>query len=550
MTVNAHAAAVRDILESYFDVYPSAARDAGRRDHDARFPEIFRPSPATVRRLRDRLIAVGSDIGSELRADARTLVAWLDREAFRVEVLGRRHRGPLECLSEVDVWAYVKQPYPTVEDKLAALEAHLRGVPGFLDEAGRLLDASLPAGERMRGIEFAHALATDIRDIGGLLATCHPGTRSDRLEPFAEVAAAACEQFAQRVERTTATPAVLGPERLGEWVRVAEAVDSTAAELVDEAQAELDAIITALDEYAARLGVGHRRELYRLMEQLAPTASVRDAVEQAVTQLRMFWRDRDVVDTAAANPLVLLSRPRMFAAAQFGVSGPFEQIGHPHYLYLPQRADVPQADPLGSRRPLYLPVLEMLAVHETYPGHYLHTEVAFRATHGPRTQLRLWAGFVEGWAHYAEELAIEQGLAEDRPLLHVAQLFAALEAAARFLVHVAVHAGRWTFSEAVQHVATACDWPAHQAAREVLTATWDWRSSLYTFGKLRIRQWRRNALAGESGGLRAFHDQLLRCGFAPLGVVWQYYRDTQEEVAHNHVRDDAAHPVTVDQPGQ
>jgi uncharacterized protein (DUF885 family) len=48
---------------------------------------------------------------------------------------------------------------------------------------------------------------------------------------------------------------------------------------------------------------------------------------------------------------------------------------------------------------------------------------------------------------------------------------------------------------------------------------------MYTLGKLRIREWRRE-VAGSSGGLRAFHDGLMRAGSAPLPAALRYCRRT------------------------
>ncbi|MEU5907135.1 DUF885 family protein [Micromonospora sp. NPDC047467] len=512
--------ALSDVLAFHFDVQPCTARDLGRREFDGRFPDVTRPPVPALMELRDRLLPGGTAGSPAERADVRTAVSWLDREAFRVGVLGLRHRDPVECLVEADVWGYVKQPYASTEEKVAAVQAHLVGVPAFLRQAEEVVGATLPAGQRMHALELSRALAADLRDTVGLLAEEHPGLQAPQLDAPAEAAATACEKFAARVEMTTPEAALLGPELLQEWVRVSEGIDRTPTDLVGEAQAEVDALVAALAELVIEFGVARRRDLYDVMERPEPGQSVADCVAPMVDRLRQFWTDRDVVGVETRNPLLYRTRPRMFAAAEFGIVGPLNRP-HPHHLYLPQKA--------AQGRHFALPTLEMLAVHETYAGHYVHTEAVFRHVDGVRNSMRLWAGFVEGWAHYAEELAIEQGLADGRPLVRAAHLLAALEAATRLLVYVSVHSRRWTFGEAVQHAAHLCDWPIPQATREVLGATADWRLSLYTFGKLRIREWRRDSAANATPArLRAFHDRLLRGGFAPLAVVRQYALESEK----------------------
>jgi uncharacterized protein (DUF885 family) len=175
-------------------------------------------------------------------------------------------------------------------------------------------------------------------------------------------------------------------------------------------------------------------------------------------------------------------------------------------------------------------MLEVIAVHEASPGHYVHTEASFRGPSVIRTCIPCSAGFPEGWAHYAEELAVEHGLAHERPLVEVAQLKSALEAATRLLIFLSVHMGRWNFAEAVGRATVICDWSPERAAREVLVAVSDAEMAMYTLGKLRIRQWRRTAAGGTTRReLKRFHDRILQCGYAPLATVWQYYLDGQRQ---------------------
>lgn len=521
-------AANSDLLDFYFGFQPRSGRDVGRREYDGVLAELASPGVEAMADLRRRLAAYVTVPDPGLRADVRTSLAWLDRETFRIEALGHRHRDPVECLGEADVWGYIQQPYGTVEEKIAAIDRHLSGVPDFLERAAPLVDASLPAGERMHALDLSRALAADLRDIQGMLDTEHPGVSVERLVGPAQEAASACERFAAIVEKSAPVAAVFGPELLQEWIRLSELVDVDLPVLIEEAQAEVDGIVGRLDALAARAGVERRRDLHDQMEHPDACWDPARYMPDLIERLRQFWRDRGVVSVETVSPLLCRSRPRMFAAAEFGVAGPFPDDAHPHRLYLPRWTDLDGAK-ASRRKNFALPVLEMLAVHETHAGHYSHTEAAFRSTHGVRSSLRLWAGFVEGWAHYTEELAIEQGLADGRPLVHAAQQLAALEAATRLLVFLSVHSGRWTFGAAVEQAARVCEWPAPQAIREVLSATSDWRTSLYTFGKLRIREWRRSAVTGSGAAeLRAFHDGILAAGFPPLGVVWQYYLETRQ----------------------
>jgi uncharacterized protein (DUF885 family) len=177
---------------------------------------------------------------------------------------------------------------------------------------------------------------------------------------------------------------------------------------------------------------------------------------------------------------------------------------------------------------LNAPMLEMLAVHETYAGHYLQVETASTGPSVIRNSILWFSGFTEGWAHYVEELAVEQGLAADRPLVEIAQLRFALEAASRLLVYYSVHSGRWTFAQACERASTINSWSSDRARREVVETVSNARPAMYALGKLRIREWRRTAALGTSRqDLSAFHHRLMRCGSAPLSTVRRYLVDGQ-----------------------
>ncbi len=141
-------------------------------------------------------------------------------------------------------------------------------------------------------------------------------------------------------------------------------------------------------------------------------------------------------------------------------------------------------------------------------------------------------GTTEGWAHYTEELAIERGLAEGRPLVEVAALRFALEAATRALAFLSVHSGRSGFGPAVLRAVELCGWSPERATREVLAVVADPHNAMYTIGKLHIRRWRELSGAGAStADLKAFHDRVTRCGSAPLSAVRRYYLDGQPVAA-------------------
>jgi uncharacterized protein (DUF885 family) len=128
----------------------------------------------------------------------------------------------------------------------------------------------------------------------------------------------------------------------------------------------------------------------------------------------------------------------------------------------------------------------------------------------------------EGWAHYTEQLAVEQGLAEGRPLLHLAQLQDALLRACRFRVALGIHTEGMSVEDGTRLFMEHAHIPRLAAEREALRGTHDPMYIVYTYGKLEILRWREILERRPGFSLRDFHDRLVGGGFTSLDVAREY----------------------------
>jgi len=162
--------------------------------------------------------------------------------------------------------------------------------------------------------------------------------------------------------------------------------------------------------------------------------------------------------------------------------------------------------------------LENIAVHEVYPGHFVHF-VHARTQRSLMRRVGFVSGFGEGWAHYAEQLAIEQGLADGRPLLHLAQLQDALLRACRFRATLMLHTEGASVDDATALFVENAGMAGFPARREAERGTYDPMYLAYTYGKLQILEWRAELQRRPGFRLRWFHETMLRSGFPPLAAV-------------------------------
>ena len=135
-----------------------------------------------------------------------------------------------------------------------------------------------------------------------------------------------------------------------------------------------------------------------------------------------------------------------------------------------------------------------------------------------------FSGYSEGWALYAEQLAVEMGMYDADPLGLIGQLQAALFRAVRLVVDSGLHAMDWSREKAVDYYVAALGDKKSAAITEVERyCVWPGQACSYMIGKLawlRLREQARTAL-GARFDIKAFHDAGLLSGAVPLDVLNQ-----------------------------
>jgi uncharacterized protein (DUF885 family) len=165
--------------------------------------------------------------------------------------------------------------------------------------------------------------------------------------------------------------------------------------------------------------------------------------------------------------------------------------------------------------------LPAITAHEVMPGHFAHGRMIRLAARGDVRRSLTSLGFVEGWAHYAEELLVEQGFREDDPRFAIGVWIEALVRVTRFASALGIHRGTMNIQDAVARFRRDAFLEGPAAQSEADRATFDPTYGRYTWGKLEILGLRDEAIArwGPRFGLRRFHEALLELGAPALGTI-------------------------------
>jgi uncharacterized protein (DUF885 family) len=156
------------------------------------------------------------------------------------------------------------------------------------------------------------------------------------------------------------------------------------------------------------------------------------------------------------------------------------------------------------------------------PGHF--TQYLFRRAHREWPLQRQAAHSyttTEGWAHYAEQMMVEQGLEKGNPKYEVAQATDAILRDCRLIAAMTLHTGTMTLDQVTDMLEHQCYQPHALALREARRGTSDPGYYAYALGKLMILKLRADMKASEGSkfSLTSFHDRFLSSGLVPVAII-------------------------------
>jgi uncharacterized protein (DUF885 family) len=236
----------------------------------------------------------------------------------------------------------------------------------------------------------------------------------------------------------------------------------------------------------------------------------------------------DVRPTLEETPAFM----RATTTASMDTPGPFETHATAAYfnVTLPDPSMTP-AQVEGYMHGFNAGTLISTAVHEAYPGHYV--QFLWLPQAPSRVRKLLGANTdVEGWAHYTEQMMLDEGYGQpgagakderEAKFLRLGQLQDALLRNARFIVGIEMHTGKMSFDEAVSFFQKEGYQSKESAVVETKRGAGDPTYLYYTLGKLEIMKLREDLKKkqGASFSLEEFHNNFLRQGFPPIKIVRQ-----------------------------
>jgi uncharacterized protein (DUF885 family) len=419
--------------------------------------------------------------------------------------------------------------FAPLSERARSMLGRLRQVPSVIAEGRRTLDrparvhteiAAEMVGGSAQFLEVViPSVAERVPEIGG------------ELRGAAETAAAALKEY-ERFLREELLPRSTGEFAVGRALfdRIlvqehaldldADDLDRIGREAVAETRAQMEAVAASIDGGMAWPELVQRAKA----EHVASAGEVKPAYVDAMERARRFVIDHELASLPPGETLEIIDTPEywrpLMPYAAYMPPAPFEPDQKGFFFVTPVDSMAPperQAAQLQGHNRYHM---EIVALHEAYPGHHLQL---VRANRHPSRLRRFFTNnvFCEGWALYCEQLMRELGFMAG-PTGHLMQLRDQLWRACRVVVDAGLHTRGMSVEEAVRWLVEEARLEQPNAVAEVKRYTTSPTQPMsYLIGKLQLLRLRDDYRAREAGRftLRAFHDALLSHGTLPPALV-------------------------------
>jgi uncharacterized protein (DUF885 family) len=525
----------KKFLRGIFATYPARAANMGLHGYDGLVTDY---SPSAIAKRVSDLKAYHDELAA-IPPDAPPALTWLDyqllrlaieRELFEWETLRNWARNPMGYIEACDVSNYLKRNYAPLPVRLKAITVHLSHVPDLLAQAHANLELPMPRTFAQTGLEMTQGMIKFLRDeLPVQLTSVEDGNLMARFSAAQDKALAAFESFAawlrDKVLPNANEQYAIGADAYREMLRVGEAVEMPLDKLLAVAEADLARNKAEFEQVVGRISPGKSpAEAMREIGRNHPSASTLIPETQKMMEtLRAFLLERDLVSIPAdLRPAIAETPPFLrWASAMMDTPGPFEKVATDSFYYItPPEKDWAEAQVEEWLTEFNYGALETTSIHEGWPGHYLHW-LHFR--NSPTDVVKVLDAYSswEGWAHYVEQMMLEERYREGDPYLHLGQLCGALPRDVRFICSMGLHTQGMSVEEATRRFVKDAYMAELPSRKEAERGTFDPGYLLYTLGKLMVlklrEDWRREQ--GSAFSLKHFHDTFLSFGAAPIPLV-------------------------------
>ena len=539
------------LSEAYFPFSPSNGTAAGLHQYDTQLEDY---SPAAIQKqivlrhgFEKKIMAIdGSALDASVAGDREMVLSNLRSSLLTLEVIKPWETNPDTYSSGITSSAFtiMERPYAPVNTRLRALVEREKLMPHLLEEA-------------RTNLKNCPKIYTEIalEQVDGNISFFQndvPSAFTDATDPEVKAAfsrtnaavIAALKEYGAWMKSDLLPRSngdyKLGPDTFRKKLMYDEMVDLPLDRLLEIAYADLRKNQAEFARVAKEIDPSKTPQ-----QVLAELATIHPAPNQLLGAFQAqfsgligFIDAHHIITIPSKVEPTLEETPpfeRATTQASMDPPGPFETHSTKAYfnVTLPEKNWTPEhvAEHMAA---FNIGTITSTAVHEAYPGHYVQFlwqpqfTSKVRQIFGANTN-------IEGWAHYCEQMMLDQGYlpaltgtpaeqAKQAKLIRLGQLQDALLRDARFVVSIRLHTGvggPLSIDQAAEFFVKEGYQSPSIGMIETKRGSSDATYLYYTLGKLQIMKLRADVMAQQGAGfsLQSFHDNLMRQGFAPIKII-------------------------------
>lgn len=523
--------------DCWFPHHPTSATAAGFHQYDTSLEDFSRfavnAQVSCLNSFRARFETLDpKPLGPGRAADRDLVLATIKAAILDLETVRMWRRNPDLYASTVagGVFVIMSRNFAPTDDRVRSVIARERQVPRLLDAARSNLDNPPRVYTEVALQQLSGTIGFFRDDVPKAFEGV---TDAELLSDFAKSNAgviAALTDY-QKFLQEKVLPRSKGDFRIGRDTFVKkllyeEMVDLPLDRLRSVGYADLRRNQERLKQTAAAIDPKRTPEaiLAELQSDHPAPDKLLDAFRDTLGGLRDFIAAKQILTLPSPVPPILQETPpfeRALTSASMDTPGAYETVAKEAYF------NVTLPEPSWSREQVEEHMAAFnrgtilsTAIHEAYPGHYTQFLWVQKAPSKVRKLLGSNTNG-EGWAHYCEQMMLDEGYGDGDPKLRLGQIEDALLRNARYIVGIEMHTGKMTFEQGIDFFVKEGHQTRAIGEMETKRGASDPTYLYYTLGKLQILKLRDDykTMRGDRFTLMEFHDRLLAMGYPPLKQV-------------------------------
>ncbi len=546
----------KEQLERQLRERPVLATDLGDHRYDHLIEDIStKARDGWTQRSRDRLAKLNKEIAYEKLSRDGQIDFEIYKQSLEEDLWSAEHLRDYETDPRTyndylsgSVYALLAQSTADKETNIKNAIARIKMLPPVLAAARESLDkVPLPV------------LETSIRQHRGVISFYEKGifqlagetSQQEALDDAAASIVGPLKEYQRFLEgdlRKRATDAWrLGKERFNRKLQFKYSADQTADHVLADAEDEFARVRNDMYIVARQLWsryfpketlppddrFGRRETTARVLGEIGkehgkPEHLLRDA-QGTVAKLKEFIAEKDILRLPDPDRCQIIEMPefkRGNSLAYIQSAPPLDPKAPTIYAISPPPSDWSPERVESFLQEYNRHMLQILTIHEAYPGHYVQLEYSNREPSLVR-RIHKSGVFIEGWAVYTEQMMLDQGYGDGDLALRLTQLKFYLRAVANAILDHRMHCTEMTDDEALNLLMNRSFQSEGEARLKIIRAKQtSVQLSTYFVGRMAHYRLRRDIQRelGDRFNLGAYHEAVMDHGSVPVRYLPELVR--------------------------